>query len=495
VTPNATALLTDAFRKGFITADDVISRVGEHAKTKEKAQIALNKEVVSPENTAARAATVQANTSAAQLGNAQAQAALPLVEPQAQISSEQLRQQAAEQDYGPGSIKAFHDLAPLAPGFDGTVPKDEHGNTDYSAMAKEGANLQSQWALKQQATQRLQAVEHVDTKGGPGVGGRKDFNAFKEDVTPGSPLNVQYSQVLANPLQLKFMKPGTSTAAPQGAALVTPATTPSAGTYTPPTTTQYGDNAQAAADAAERAASGQPQPPLVTPAQPAAAAPKPVVQPSSLRPAQGSYDPNLGIITSSDTTATATELRKEMELHPNVSEFRKVLPQYQQLLQSEKELANPKFTPDRVFDLRLAFNYFKALHPDTRVTEQNFKELEKFTKITEDIPQDIKNKLMVFSHQQYMDPAARTSIIDQTRQAIQGQLNSAKATVQSFGKLAEEQGIPANQVVTPEWRDLFNTQIAGSGSSANAPQQGQPVTLGSGRKAVQDASGRWVMAP
>jgi hypothetical protein len=483
VTPKATELLADAFRKGFITADDVISRVGEHAKTKEKAQIALNKEVVSPENTAGRAAQVQAATNAAQLSSAQSQTALPLVQPQGQIASEQLRQQAAEQDYGPGSIKAFHDLAPLAPGFDGTIPKDQNGNTDYVAMAQEGANLQSQWAMKQQALQRLQATEHVDTKGAPGVTGRKDFNAFKEDVTPGSSLHQSYSQTLATPLQLKFIKPGTSAVAPVAPQVTPVAPAPAAATPVTPVAPAVQNTSPSRAQMLSGSA--------VTPIQPATSAPLPVVQPvAGGRPAQGSYDSNLGVVTGSDTTSTATELRKEMELHPNVSEFRKVLPQYQQLLQSEKELANPKFTPDRVFDLRLAFNYFKALHPDTRVTEQNFKELEKFTQITTDIPQDIKNKLMVFSHQQYMDPAARTSIIDQTRQAIQGQLNSAQATVQSFGKLAEEQGIPANQVITPEWRDLFNTKIAGGGSA-----QGQPVTLGSGRKAVQDASGRWVLAP
>lgn len=65
VSPDAVAAVTDAFRKGQISADDIIERYGELSKTKEKAQIQNLHEFISPEGIQARQnATHAANTEA-----------------------------------------------------------------------------------------------------------------------------------------------------------------------------------------------------------------------------------------------------------------------------------------------------------------------------------------------------------------------------------------------------------------------------------------------
>lgn len=54
VTPSATVALTDAFRQGFITSQDVLDRVGQKAQLKEKVEIQAAQEALSPEAIEAR---------------------------------------------------------------------------------------------------------------------------------------------------------------------------------------------------------------------------------------------------------------------------------------------------------------------------------------------------------------------------------------------------------------------------------------------------------
>src|SRR5262245_54071518 len=52
--PKAVTALAEAFRQGQVSANDILSRYGEHAKAKEKAEIQLYKEAASPEGVEAR---------------------------------------------------------------------------------------------------------------------------------------------------------------------------------------------------------------------------------------------------------------------------------------------------------------------------------------------------------------------------------------------------------------------------------------------------------
>ncbi len=261
VTPNAVSALTDAFRNGFITADDVIARVGEHAKTKEKAQVALNKEVVSPENTAARAGAVQAATSGSTLQNAQNVAGLPLVQPQADVAAAALEQQQAYQKY---PAAAFFDK--FAPSLGLEAPLDADGKPDWSKKAQIGAQLATWDANRTKAKDELANIDtHVSADGTQLIPVTKQ----------GMPVPVSHVKMLQDTLRAPFqaMQPGAVSVAP---AASTPAPTP----ISPAPTASVGVNSGAAPSRADMlgGVTSTNLPPEVTPlASPAAS--KTVVSP------------------------------------------------------------------------------------------------------------------------------------------------------------------------------------------------------------------------
>ncbi len=85
ITPNAVSALTDAFRKGQITASDIALRHGQLAKTKEKAQIMGLDEMMSPESVQLRSDLIKSESGLARLKAAQAEVALPSVRRQQQV--------------------------------------------------------------------------------------------------------------------------------------------------------------------------------------------------------------------------------------------------------------------------------------------------------------------------------------------------------------------------------------------------------------------------
>lgn len=112
VTPNSVAALADAFRKGQISADDIIERYGNLAKTKEKAQIQGLDEFIHPDAIAAR----QAQTALIGDRAKEEAASLPL-EFQAKNAQYQATKIAAQQ----GNNKAMMDIA-IKHGFGGYLP-------------------------------------------------------------------------------------------------------------------------------------------------------------------------------------------------------------------------------------------------------------------------------------------------------------------------------------------------------------------------------------
>lgn len=220
VTPSAVAALSDAFRKGQVSADDVIERYGELAKTKKKAEIEGLHEFISPESIEARRQAVATAQAQSALAGQQATAAQPLVQPSADVAKTNLELQQAQQKYGTG-IQAFQQLAPLTSGFDGQFPSKPDGSPDFDVMGVEGNHLQSIYNQRLIGMERLKPVKEVDTK--PDAQGRVHritFNAFGEDVSP-SPNNStyqMYSRMANQPLEFKFWKqqpPGTAATAPQ----------------------------------------------------------------------------------------------------------------------------------------------------------------------------------------------------------------------------------------------------------------------------------------
>ena len=495
--------LSDAFRKGFITADDIVNRVGELGKAKQKAELQLANEAASPEAVQARSAQRQLEIESSSPEAIKARkTALTAATAGAEL-------QTANATYGPEAVQAFFKYAPLAAGYDGP-PKRADGSVDWDLVGKEGANLDQQATLKAQAAMRGAEAKRLSEKDeATGATFERIFNAAGEDIT-NPDTRAQYAKAATAPFMLKHLKPGT-VAAPAAPAPAAPAA-PAAPVVEPrapnqPTQTLYGADAQAAADYAERAASMPSAPNTATGGVPAV--PAPTVQPRAAAPAVkpeitlgpthnvGEFVPGRGIVTG--TTATlagkgAHDLREEIARNPVIQEIQKALPQYGQLQQSERELANPNFKPDRIFDLRLAFNYFKSLHPETRVTEQNFKELEKFTQLyAADIPQTLKNSFNVLTRQQYLDPLARQNVIRETRAALQGQVDSARPVLESYAALADQSGIPRDAVLTKDWQSLLTTPISQPATNAANPAQqpsGQVITLSNGKKFQRGADGQ-----
>lgn len=160
VEPRATAALTDAFRQGVVTADDVISRIGELSKSREKADIMAAKEQVSPEAQALRAQQTAAGT--AQAGLAEADA---------------LRKQVIQQY---PAVAYFDALAPIAGIQQPTLPD---GTPDYKKMEQIGAELAVHEAKKKQAAAELENITTQESADGSVLFARTKQGEFVDPST------------------------------------------------------------------------------------------------------------------------------------------------------------------------------------------------------------------------------------------------------------------------------------------------------------------------
>lgn len=175
VEPRATAMLADAFRQGAVTADDIIARVGELGKTKRKAELTMAQESISPEAVAARAQGLGAATAQGALQQAQAQAALPNVDPAAALQAEQIEQQKVLIQYP--AVAYFQKLAPAA-GIEPPTLSD--GTPDYAQMEKIGAELALHQARRTEAQQQLDNITTQESADGSVLFARTKQGEFVE---------------------------------------------------------------------------------------------------------------------------------------------------------------------------------------------------------------------------------------------------------------------------------------------------------------------------
>ncbi len=218
VSPSATAQLIKSFRSGFITAEDIMSRAGELGKTKKKADLMALEEQISPESQAARRAQTESITPRAQLAGAQAKAALPLVQPTADVQAQQLEEMKAVETFGPG-VLYFRTLAPEAGLTE--YPKTPEGAADYAKRAEIGLKLFSWKANKEKALNTLaksELREGIDPTTGAKVVMR--FNDVEGFITPEkeTELRRQVSSPFAD------VAPGTVAAPTPARAAVAPVT-------------------------------------------------------------------------------------------------------------------------------------------------------------------------------------------------------------------------------------------------------------------------------
>lgn len=143
VEPRAVSALTDAFRQGVITAEDITARLGELGKSQRKAEIMTAQEATSPEAQALRAQQTSAATEQGKLAEAQA-----------------LRGQILEQY---PAVAYFDKLAPAA-GIE--APKLPDGSPDYKQMEKIGAELALHQAEKADAATELENIVTQESQDG-----------------------------------------------------------------------------------------------------------------------------------------------------------------------------------------------------------------------------------------------------------------------------------------------------------------------------------------
>lgn len=169
VEPRATAMLTDAFRQGVITADDIVSRIGELGKTREKAEIMQAKEAISPEAQALRAQQVATGTAVGATQQAEALKA------------------KVYNDYP--AVKYFDALAPVAGIQQPTLPD---GRPDYKKMEVIGAQLALDQAKKSSAkAERENIVAHFDKD-------NRVVSAFTKQGMPVDPSHVTELERIVN---------------------------------------------------------------------------------------------------------------------------------------------------------------------------------------------------------------------------------------------------------------------------------------------------------
>jgi hypothetical protein len=496
VSPSAVAALTDAMRQGFLTAHDVIDRVGEHAKAKRKVEVQLLKEAGSPQAQQMRAAQMAQTTGAAQVGAAQAQGVLPQVPQQTAINQTAMDEAQARQKFGTG-IDDFRALAPLVPGYT-TPPTKPDGSLDYDLMGTEGNHLKSVYSQKLLAQDRLKATEHTETSGPGGVKGRTDYNAYKEDVSPGSEAFTRYSRAAQEPLSFKNWKPGTTMGATP--APVTPPTVTPAAPMVYPKQTVYGNDAQAAADAAQAAATGATA--TVTPKQPAPAPAmqSPMISPAAGRPGPGTYVPGMGVITGTgDTVKGAADARDQFAKDETYKQWAQSKQYANELRSVQDELSKISVEDQRtgkvnlnVKDVVIASSFIKLFDPSAVIREFKWDKLAS----SGSIPERIRNSITTVLHGGAFTPEVRQEVIkyglgafDSKQQAIIPLLDQAR-------QIAEDNGYPIGHVLTSEEQKILqNSGATPTGVNSQPQSQGPVVTLSTGKKVMRGPDGKAYIAP
>ena len=199
VTPNAVSALSDAFRKGIVTSDDIISRYGELAKTKKKAELMSLGEAMSPESAAARKQGVSASLATGQFEEAKALSGIQSMKDQQEI--ERLG------PIGKMGIEAFKTLGPEAGVFD--VPALSDGKPDWATMSSIGLQLSAQKVKQAEAQTRLKGGKRILSADGT----TSMFQDAYGEILPQKDFE-ELNKVAKTPISFNSMKPGSVQVAP-----------------------------------------------------------------------------------------------------------------------------------------------------------------------------------------------------------------------------------------------------------------------------------------
>jgi hypothetical protein len=491
VEPRAVSAMADAFRSGAITAQDIIDRAGELGKTKKKAELQILKEHLSPEAIAARQAATQAAGAQATLSGAQAGAATPLVEPQAGIAKTQLDQAAAEQLYGPGSVQAFHQLAPYVPEYK-SPPTKPDGSPDFATMAQEGGHLQNVFMTRGIAAEHLKVIRSEEGVNQFGQKTRRDINAFNEDVSPGSPALEQWHKAAQTPFTFRTWRPGTSITAPTASVQPVQPTTP---VIPAAPTTIYGADAQRAADQAAQASAGGTMAvaPVVTP----------VIPSLSERPVVGAYTPGQGIVTSPGEVPTADKIMENVRKNESYKEWEKALPYFESMKAAADAYNKIPIEEQRkgsqnlnLRDLQLAESVIKLYDPQGVVRQFKWDKIEQH----QPWPEIVKNVISQAVRTGSLTPETRQLLIQTGYDNVIGREKSLIPNLQQAAETAKDYRIPLAHVLNPKEIELLEGKITapyipmqqrqGAGQTQETGW-GQTVTLSNGMMVRKGPDGQY----
>jgi len=152
--------MVNAFRQGQITSEDLVDRFGLAGRAK-----------------------TQAATSAAELGQMQAEAQKPLVGPTAELQGAKTAAELAQTNWGQNSLKTAQETMGW---FGDSIDnyKLPNGQTDFQALSKVGAQRIAQLGQLDKWAAGLQKAETREITLGNGRKKLQRINAYGEDVTP-----------------------------------------------------------------------------------------------------------------------------------------------------------------------------------------------------------------------------------------------------------------------------------------------------------------------
>lgn len=184
---DAVSALVDAYHKGIITAGDINDRIGAVAQANKRAHLQQLSEFVSPEAIQSRMSQYQAQGATAGLQAAQAGAALPLVQPQADLAATKLAAEQASTVYGAGGMTAIQTLGPWYGVGMEDFRNPKTGQIDFAKASQAGNEIAAKNAIINNWFDRLTPAKEEDVTDANGQTLHVTYNKFGQVVSPPNP--------------------------------------------------------------------------------------------------------------------------------------------------------------------------------------------------------------------------------------------------------------------------------------------------------------------
>jgi hypothetical protein len=174
---SAVSNLVDAFRQGFITQDDIVGRIGDIGQAKNKALLQQLGEYVSPD-------AIQARHNEISLSDPATEAKRWEIE------------RTKWNTVSNGGVDAYQQYGPWFGHAE--VPTKPDGTPDFKAMGQLGQTFKQPIYMAEIAQQGLtpDPARTQETQDASGKKGKKSFNKFGVDISPGSPGESYYRSLM-----------------------------------------------------------------------------------------------------------------------------------------------------------------------------------------------------------------------------------------------------------------------------------------------------------